>query len=336
VTEPRDTGTDIDRVRRLAEELEAQKRILEIAVEATRLGLWEIDVRAGTMVWSTRNHEIFGLPPDAPVSMDDYMAMIHPEDVERAREAYRAVVETGGDFEAEYRAVVPNGRQLWIHSRGRVIRDDAGPVQIIGTSLDITARKEAEERKTLIVSELAHRAKNGLQVMMAIVTESGRHAVSVQDFQRVLNERLAAMAASQDLVTAAGGRPIQLYDLAAQALTPFGLNRFEIEPVISELAVGGEVAAGLALLLHEMATNAVKYGALSTPKGKVTLSAEEAGPGMIAMNWRERGGPVVGPVTQKGFGTRLLQAALRPNGGKVVPVFEPQGFSARMEFRAAR
>jgi PAS domain S-box-containing protein len=336
VTEPREPAADIDRVRRLAQELEDQKRILEIAVEATRLGLWEIDLRAQTMSWSARNREIFGLVEGVPVTLEAYMAMIHPDDAERLRQTYRDVGPAGGDFEVEYRAVVPNGQLRWIHSRGRVIADDAGPKQIIGTSLDITDRKEADERKTLIVSELAHRAKNGLQVMMAIVTESGRHAASVEDFQRVLNERLAAMAASQDLVTAAGGRPIQLYDLAAQALTPFGLNRFEIEPDISELVVGGEVAAGLALLFHEMGTNAVKYGALSTPKGKVTLSAEDAGPGMIAMNWRERGGPEVKPVTNKGFGTRLLQAALRPQGGKVEPAFEPQGFSARMEFRAAR
>jgi two-component sensor histidine kinase len=172
-------------------------------------------------------------------------------------------------------------------------------------------------------------------VMMAIVSETARSAADVKAFEGVLMARLLAMAEAQDLVTASGGRPVQLSDLAQRTLTPFGLDRFDLQPEISDVTVRGDVAAGLALLLHEMATNAVKYGALSKAKGRVSLRAEGAGPGMAALQWRERGGPRVEPSNRRGFGSRLLQAALRQQGGKVEPAFDPEGFSARMEFRVA-
>jgi PAS domain S-box-containing protein len=328
---------DIDEARRTADELEDARRRMAVAVEATGLGFWEWRPSSNALTWSERNRAIFGFPPDVPVSIDMYMATIHPDDRERCVEVYRQARDAAGDadFAMEYRAVAPNGQIRWIQTQGRVITDDLGPALVVGTSLDITDRHEADERRSLVMGELAHRAKNGLQVMMAIIAETARSARDVKGFEDVLMARMQAMAEAQDLVTASGGRPVQLSDLAARALTPFGLERFDLQPQIAELTVRGDVAAGLALLLHEMATNAVKYGALSKDKGRVSLNAEGAGPGMAALHWRERGGPPVQPNNRRGFGSRLLQAALRQHGGKVEPAFNPDGFSARMEFRIA-
>ena len=329
--------SDITEARRNAAELEAQRSRLEVAVESTGLGFWEWNPRTNVLNWSERNKAIFGFPAEAAITIDAYMATIHPDDVDRCRETYIQARDRagGGDFAMEYRAVMPNGQLRWILTQGRVLCDAEGPVQVVGTTLDNTERHEAEERRSLVMGELAHRAKNGLQVMMAIVTETARSADTVKGFEGVLVARLNAMAQAQDLVTASGGRPVQVSDVAERTLTPFGLTRFEMQPEIADLTVRNDVAGGLALLLHEMATNAVKYGALSRPEGRVSLKAEDAGPGMAALHWRERGGPRVEPTNRRGFGTRLLQAALRQHGGKVEPAFEPEGFSARMEFRVA-
>jgi PAS domain S-box-containing protein len=329
--------TDITEARGNAAELEAQRSRLEVAVESTGLGFWEWNPRSNALNWSERNKAIFGSPADAQMTIDGYMATIHPDDVDRCRQTYIQARDRkgGGDFAMEYRAVMPNGQLRWILTQGRVLCDAAGPHQVVGTTLDNTERHEAEERRSLVMGELAHRAKNGLQVMMAIVSETARSAQDVKGFETVLIARLDAMAQANDLVTASGGRPVQLSDVAERALSPFGLTRFELQPQIGELTVRGDVAGGLALLLHEMATNAVKYGALSRPEGRVSLNAEGAGPGMAALHWRERGGPTVVPSNRRGFGSRLLQAALRQQGGKVEPAFEPEGFSARMEFRVA-
>jgi PAS domain S-box-containing protein len=329
--------TDITEAKRTAAELEAQRSRLEIAVEATSLGFWEWTPSTNVLNWSERNKAIFGFGPQAQVTIPDYMATIHRDDVDRCRATFLEAREHpgGGDFEMQYRAVMPNGQLRWILTRGRVLTDEAGIQRVVGTTLDNTDRHEAEERRSLVIGELAHRAKNGLQVMMAIVSETARSAGSVEDFEKTLVARLDSMAQAQDLVTAAGGRPIQLSDLVERALTPFGLDRFEMTAEVGGLSVRGDVTAGLALLLHEMATNAVKYGALSKPGGRVALRAEGAGPGMAALEWRERGGPPVESSSRRGFGSRLLQAALRQEGGKVEPDFRPDGFRARMEFRVA-
>jgi PAS domain S-box-containing protein len=214
---------DITEARRTAQELEAQRRRIEVAVEATGLGFWEWDLRTSELRWSDRNKAIFGLAPKSPVTIEAYLAMLHPDDRARCVEVFARARDgaDGGEFAMEYRAVVPNGQLRWIITRGRVVADDAGPALVVGTTLDNTDRHEAEERRALVIGELAHRAKNGLQVMMAIVSDTARSAADVKAFEGVLMARLLALAEAQDLVTASGGRPVHLSDLSERTLTPF-------------------------------------------------------------------------------------------------------------------
>ena len=275
-----------------------------------------------------------GVSADAALADPDLLyGMILPEERERFARAEAQALAGDGRFQLEVQMRLPGGEVRWrrIASARRVLADGASLWD--GLLSDVTDIREAEERRSLVMGELAHRAKNGLQVMMAMVAETARAAPDVKALEDTLIARLQAMAEAQDLVTASGGRPVLLFDLATRALAPFGMTRFDLQPGIEALSVGGDVASGLALLLHEMATNAVKYGALSRPKGKVSLTAEGAGPGMAALQWREHGGPPVEPTSRRGFGSRLLHAALRQQGGKVEPAFNPEGFSARMEFR---
>jgi two-component sensor histidine kinase len=206
---------------------------------------------------------------------------------------------------------------------------------MVGTSLDITERRAADERRTLLMGELAHRAKNGLAVMMSIISQTARGMESVEEFETLLMARMQAMATSQDLVTATGGRPVEVADVMAKALAAFDLKRFKIDKALSEACIHGQMAAAMGLLLHEMATNAVKHGALSNTKGKVKLTRAEAAEGHVAFDWCEEGGPPVDEPRRKGFGTRLLQQVLRNQGGQVDFSFRPTGFCARVECPAA-
>jgi PAS domain S-box-containing protein len=329
--------TDITERHRIAEELEEQRRRVEVAVEATDLGLWEIDLRSETLTWSDRNRKLFGVTPDAAVNTQLYIDLVHEEDRAALRDAYLAArdVSAGGDFAAEYRIVTPAGETRWVLSRGRVIRDEQGPRLVVGTSLDITERRAADERRSLLMGELAHRSKNGIAVVMSIISQTARGMASVKDFEELLMARMRAMAVSQDLVTATGGRSVEVANVMAQALAPFDLQRFEIDADLGGVRMGGELAAGTGLLLHEMATNATKYGALSNGKGKVTLTRAQAPEGRVAFVWKEVGGPEVAPSDRRGFGTRLLQQVLRNQGGVVTFDFEPDGFRAHVECPAA-
>lgn len=326
---------DITERREMAAQLEEQRWRLEMAAEATGLGFWEWDVRAGTVNWSVRNRELFGLKPEDEVTVASYLELVHPEDRDGVRSAFRDAREKpdGGDYSLEHRIVTPAGQTRWILTNGRVITDDGGSAQlVVGTSLDVTDRKAREDRRSLLMGELAHRAKNGISVMLGIVAQTARGQDTVEGFRDLLMSRLQAMANSQDLVTAAGGRPVPLADVIGKATAPFGPARFDLDPALEELTLRGDMAAGMGLLLHEMATNAVKYGALSKVGGRVVIAKEGAPDGRAAFRWREMGGPAVSPGGRQGFGTRLLQQVLRPQGGAVTFEFEARGFHACVEF----
>lgn len=330
---------DVTDRRQMAAELREQRRRLEVAVEATGLGFWEWDIEVGKVTWSDRNRRLYGLGPDDPVSAQRYLELVHPEDVERVRATFLAARDqpNGGAYSVEHRVVTPDGDTRWMLAHGHVTNDDAGQARLaVGTSLDITERKAAEERSNLLLGELAHRAKNGIAVLMAIVSQTARGAESVEHFEQLVMARLQAMAASQDLVTASGGGPVALSDVIGKALAPFGRARIAVDPAIAEVVIRGEMAPGMGLLLHEMATNAVKYGALSNNRGRVVMTLEPLAEDRAAFIWREIEGPPVAASNKPGFGTRLLQLVLRPQGGEVAFDFEPEGFYAHVEFPTVR
>jgi PAS domain S-box-containing protein len=312
---------------------------LETAVDATGIGLWEWDVRTGALTWNARNRELLGVTHDGPLTIQDFPAMVHPDDHEVLRKAYREAAEKpeGGDLICEYRAApTPDGKSRWLQQRGRVMKDADGVVRVVGATLDITDRKTAEQRRSLVLRELAHRAKNGIMVMMTIVSQTARNATDVQEFASVLTARLQSMVDSQDLVTQVAGRSLPLGEMLDRALTPFDAGRFDLGPGVREINVGNDMVVALALLIHELSTNAVKYGALSSPSGRVKLSVGRAPEGQAHLTWQEVGGPPVTQPARRGFGTRLLDISLRNNGGRVQAHFDAAGFRAEIRFPKGR
>jgi len=319
--------------------LRERLRRLEATVDSTGLGLWEWDVRTGAMTWNDRNRELFGIAHKDPLTIQDYAELVHPDDREIVGAAYREAADEpeGGSFVFEYRTRPgPDGKSRWLQNRGRVLKDAEGARLVVGATLDVTDRKTAEERRSLVLRELAHRAKNGILVMMTIVAQTARRAKSVKDFEAVLTARLRSMADSQDLVTQVQGRSLPLGDLLDRALTPFGPERFDLDPDVRKINVANDMVVALALLLHELGTNAVKYGALSVPTGRVKLGIVTADEGQAHLCWTEAGGPAVKPPARRGFGSRLLDISLRNNGGHVEARFDPSGFRADIRFPVGR
>ena len=322
--------------RRAAEqELAEQRRRLDMAVEATGLGFFDYDIREDRSVWSPRTRELYGLSPDVELTLDKWFEdHIHPDDRAGMEAAYEAALRTeDGVFSLEHRAVTPEGTVRWLLAHCRVLRDEAGPTSILGTVLDITERREAEERLKLITRELAHRAKNGLSMMLAIVAQSARSAESVAELETMVSGRIRAMSRAQDLITGEA-RPVPLAGLVAAAIEAFDGRRIVVDPDLGEARLSGTLAFSLTLLLHEMGTNATKYGALSNSTGRVRISRQESTPDRVVLVWRERGGPAVSPPTHQGFGMKLMQMALKPKG-ETTTLFAPKGFEARLAFPAA-
>jgi two-component sensor histidine kinase len=181
----------------------------------------------------------------------------------------------------------------------------------------------AQARLTTLVGELAHRNRNALFVIMAIVSQSARGAQSAAQAERIINARLEALMRAQDVLLNGDGAAAGLLPLLERALEPFDLSRFDIAPG-HEVRLDGDVAIGLGLLFHELATNALKYGALSAADGRVVI-AWAVTERHARFTWRETGGPPVTTPVRQGFGARLIGAALVPQGGRADRRFEPDG-----------
>jgi PAS domain S-box-containing protein len=329
---------DITESKRLAEQLAEERRRLALTVELTGIGLFEWDRSHPSAVHLSDNqYDIMGVPRGAPVTLKDFRELIYPDDRDLAAEARRWTFDVADQANRvlEYRIVRPNGELRWLLSHMRVRRDEEGLLALQGATVDITERRNAEELRRLQLHELSHRAKNALAVLMAMVQQATRTARTPEDLADVIMGRLVAMARSQDMATALEGAPLTLLALLRQALEAFDLSRFELDASLEGVTVPGGPVVALALLMHELATNAVKYGALSAEGGRVRLALVAAPAGRVSLEWREIGGPPVQPPAREGFGMRLVASALRGVGGYVEPSFAPEGFIARMEMPAS-
>ena len=207
------------------------------------------------------------------------------------------------------------------------VRDDQG--RIIGASKiarDITQRKEAERLQRTLMRELKHRMKNTLATALAIARQSFRGRRSESTAFQTFEARLLALSNGHDLLTREDWDGARLAEVVAQPLTPYGRERFKIDG--PELRLSPKSALALTLALHELATNAAKYGALSVPSGQVTITwgIEPTDPPHLRFRWEEHGGPPVSPPARKGFGSRLIERALAIElGGEVKITYDPAG-----------
>lgn len=260
---------------------------------------------------------------------------IHPDDIEPLRLLMDDPAVTR--FEAAYRVRHRDGH--WVHAldRGTITRDaDGRAVQVIGTSVDMTARRQAEERQQVLINELNHRVKNSLAAVQAIAAQTARGAASVADLTAKLQDRLQALSRAHDQVIRTNWESVELAALITEELAPYlgEDGRVVIRGPAVKLTANSGVA--LSLVLHELATNAVKYGALSVPEGRLhvhwTLDmGEEDGPPLAVLRWQESNGPPVSTPKRRGFGSRLVEQSLASLGGSAVLSFAPEGFRCTMK-----
>ncbi|MFO1075606.1 MAG: HWE histidine kinase domain-containing protein [Geminicoccaceae bacterium] len=225
---------------------------------------------------------------------------------------------------------IADGRQWWGSYNGAALRDAGGRVQAALISMrDISDRKAAEQRQDLLLRELAHRVKNMLALIGALARQTGGSTPRTADFLPAFEARLAALGAAHDLLTATGWEGVALPDLARAALAGHqGGERVRLD--LPPVRLPPALAQTLGLVLHELATNAHKYGALSTEAGRVDFSAACAD-GRLDLLWRETGGPPVTPPTRQGFGTVLVTQGVRhQHRGEIEVSWRPEGLLCRL------
>lgn len=288
---------------------------LHLAIEAAGASLWAWNVDDGRFSMDARGFSLWGLPWCETVTFENLSEHIHPADRDRVRAAFHATRATLGPYETDFRILV--GEDIrWIAARGRGA--DAGIVErtMYGIFLDVTGRKQAEEGHELLAGEMSHRVKNLLAIAAGLTSIAARTTSTKTDMARELIQRLTALGRAHDLVRplpADQGSAALLGDLISVLLAPYdetGAFSGRIRVAVPRMGVGEVAATSLAMVFHELATNAMKYGALSTSAGTLDISSHSAGD-CICLIWVERGGPVVTkPSGTRGFGSQLVERSV--------------------------
>jgi PAS domain S-box-containing protein len=339
--------------RKTAELSEANRSLREsearyrTALAAGRMGTWETDLVNRTRLWTEEGMALFGISlPDGRGHIggddDEYLNALHPDD-RHLMHKFHALADKQDTFTSEYRAVHADGTTLWLRGRGQVIaRGPDGKAQrMVSIVTDVTDRKAAEDHIQFLMHEISHRSKNLLMVIQSIARRTARTAGSMEEFERRFERRLQGLAASHDVLVRENWQGAPLADLVRQQMLPFaGIQSSRLELAGPDVVLTAEAAQALGLALHELATNAIKYGALSAPSGKVRVSwsfdGETSAPRALLLNWIEQGGPPVTPPERRGFGHVVIgEMVERSLNGKVAMEFAAKGLNWSVSIPAA-
>ncbi|MBJ6127237.1 sensor histidine kinase [Microvirga splendida] len=326
-----------DREDVLAQMAESEAR-LRLALNAGYFGSWEFTPETGSFVTSATCRANFGRGRDEPFTYADLIESIHPDDRAMQAEAVAQAVATNTDLHVEYRAIWPDGSEHWIRVSGRTRVGANGQLSMVGVSQEITERKLADERQGLLLRELNHRVKNTLATVQSVASLTRRSAQNTDPAAwNAFMDRLHGLAKTHDLLTTTHWQGALLEDVLKNELDPYqdGMRqRIRLRGPRINLQPGAVLALGLAI--HEMATNAVKYGSLSVPNGKVhVMWAVTSGtaPPTLLVEWVESGGPIVKTPERQGFGTKLIQRGLAQQlGGEIKLDFAPSGVRCVITF----
>ncbi len=283
---------------------------LKLAVDAAGVALWSWNVDTDALSLDGRACDLWGIARSTTVTFEDLAAHIHPADRNRVRKAFVATRAILDAYEIDFRILVSDTVR-WISARGQ--GDNVGMVDRImfGIFLDVTGRKQAEEAHELLAGEMSHRVKNLLTIAAGLTAITSRSAKTAQEMARDLTTRLIALGRAHDLVRPVPGegeKVALLGDLLSLLLAPYNdlsTDQNRIHVTVPRIGVGEGTATTLSVVIHELATNAVKYGAFSVAGGTLDLSCTVQGNDVVIV-WTERGGLAVVTPEKLGFGSRLI------------------------------
>ena len=285
---------------------------LQYIIDVANIGFWTRDYNSGDISCSAEYRRIFGLLPDEAVNFDKIINMVVLEDRMALLQQSQESFATGKPFRLEYRIVDQSGQVRWVETRAKALLGKSPT--LLGIVIDVTERKKIEADKALVTREIAHRFKNSMAMVQSIANQTFRNATNPQTANELFSERLRALSQAHDMLLKDDWAGTSISQICETALAPF-YNTFghRIRTYGPALMVSDRVTVSLSLGLYELATNAVKYGALSNESGTVDFSwdvIENQGTRKFHMRWVESGGPLVERPVRRGFGQRLLYSVL--------------------------
>ena len=325
---------DITERRRSEERLQQSLAIIELANEAGEIGVWHKDIVAGKGTWDERARKIFGVETATDrINFAQFKRIIHPEDSPRVRALLGRALKLGEKFEIECRVRHADANVRWVRMRGLAELDahTHRAVRMTGIVYDITGRRQREAHLRYLMRELTHRSKNLLAIIQAMARQTGGAAASLEDFQSRFAARLQGISASHDLLVNEDWHGAYLADIVRAQVGGF-IDRDDLRVKISgqHLQLKPEAAQNIGMALHELSSNASKFGALANALGKIevswTVSRDGTGDSRLKLVWQESGGPRVEPPVRRGFGSTITERIVaRALEAHVALAFDPDG-----------
>jgi two-component sensor histidine kinase/CheY-like chemotaxis protein len=325
-----------DRVRARTAELEdSHARLLEseqrrsLAIAAGKMGSWDWDWVNGDWMWDEGQYQILGVDPGRfELTPANIQSVCHQDDVHKLHKAWASFAKGEKSYEAEFRIIRPDGEVRWCIGTAAATTDKDGRViRVSGVTVDITERKQAEERQNLLAREVDHRAKNALALAQSIVRLT--RGENVESYVRSVEGRINALARVHTVLSLSSWQGAEVGKLVDEELAPYSMGD-QIDLCGAEVQLQPATAQTVALALHELVTNSAKYGALSTLTGRLSVSwTIEAD--VLDIVWTETGGPRVEKPISRGFGTRSVIASIESQlGGKAEFDWRAEGLICRL------
>ena len=309
---------------------------LQFALDAARVGDWDLDLVNDTSRRSLRHDQAFGYSePIADWGFANFIKHVHPDDRASVEQQFHDAVEKRTEWHPVCRVIWPDGSLHWIEAHGTVYRTLEGkPTHMLGIVANIDDRKKQEAQVVFLMREVNHRSKNMLAVVQAVARQTA--VGDPKTFTERLGDRIQALSASQDLLISSNWKSVDLSALVHSQLAHFAeLMGARVKTKGPALRINALAAQPISMALHELATNAVKHGALANSTGKVEISWKvEAGEpeALFKISWVERGGPTVAIPSRKGFGFTVIGQMAELNLEAEVHLnFAPSGLTWHLE-----
>lgn len=321
----------------VARELADNSARLRLAMDAGRMAVWDVDFDSGQLTGTPELNRLLDFPEDHHPTIEEVRERYRPGESPRIRDIAREAMARGDRyFEVEFRYAWRDGTERWMQLRAEILDSEKGRARhMLGVILDITERKASEERLKLLMREVDHRANNLLTVLLAAIKLS--RAPTVEALKTSLEGRIAALAHVHSLLSSSRWEGADLRRLVAEELKPYLMDGGGQASLAGpEVSLRAEAAQSIAMVLHELATNAMKYGALSNRKGEVAVTWATTPDGDLHLSWAETCARKVKPPKGRGFGIGMVERALKQFRGRARFDWRREGLVCEIDLPAER
>ena len=328
------TLVDLTEIITLRDDLSIKTERLRLALTAGRMGMAELDVESGKFTIDDLLAEQFGLKQAGDVTFEELTKNFALEAIEKTKSALEAAIERNEGYEFDFRITEKGKEERWIRTLGLPYRTPSGDLKVVGPTMDISQERQTQDRLEMLVQEMSHRVKNLFAVIGSIVASAPKANKECEEFADSMLSRINALSQAYDLARKQGSLTgVNWVELLNRVLAPHCSGQsLDIEG--PDVFVSSEILTTLTLLCHELATNALKYGAFSAPDGALSVTWNVHDDNMMDLTWKEsRPGFQPEDNIKPGFGSKLVAIAVKQLNGEFQQSFSDDGIDVRLNFK---